>query len=133
MKSRKVGDSYAKRAGRTGIFNSGPSDRDLADQIGSAQVLIGAVVSGSGGWGSKGEWGGGGLVGDAQSGTSGVVSTRVWVGWPLCGMRKPLEARVGLGRAWAGLATARGGLRGGASPARARRGCWGALQATLAG
>ena len=32
-------------------------------------------------------------------------------------MRKPLEARAGLGRAWAGLATARGGLRGGASPA----------------
>ena len=32
-------------------------------------------------------------------------------------MRKPLEARAGLGRAWAGIATARGGLRGGASPA----------------
>ena len=32
-------------------------------------------------------------------------------------MRKPLEARAGLGRAWAGLATARGGLCGGASPA----------------
>ena len=32
--------------------------------------------------------------------------TRVWVGWPLRGMRKPLEARAGLGRAWAGLATA---------------------------
>jgi len=48
-------------------------------------------------------------------------------------MRKPLEARAGLGRAWAGLATARGGPRGGASLARARRGCWGALQATIAG
>ena len=58
--SLKDRDSYAKRAGRTGIFNSGPSDRDLADQIGSAQVLIGAVVSESGGWGSKGEWSGGG-------------------------------------------------------------------------
>ena len=32
-------------------------------------------------------------------------------------MRKPLEAKAGLGRAWAGLATVRGGLRGGASPA----------------
>ena len=32
-------------------------------------------------------------------------------------MRKPLEAKAGLGRAWAGLAKARGGLRGGALPA----------------
>ena len=62
------------------------------------------------------------LVGDAQIRHSGVVSTRVWVGWPLRGMRKPLEARAGLGRAWAGLATARGGLRGGASPACSVRG-----------
>ena len=53
--------------------------------------------------------------------------TRAWAWEHARGMRKALEARVGLGRAWAGLATARGGLRGGASPARARRGCWGAL------
>ena len=52
-----------------------------------------------------------------KTGAPGVVSTRVWVGWHLCGMRKPLEAKAGLGRAWVGLATARGGLRGGASPA----------------
>ena len=71
MKSRKVGDSYAKRAGRTGILNSGPSDRDLADQIGSAQVLIGAVVSGSDGWGSKGEWGGGGTPPEQSSAAAG--------------------------------------------------------------
>ena len=63
--------SYAKRAGRTGIFNSGPSDRDLADQIGSAQVLIGAVVSESGGWGSKGEWGGGGTPPEQSSEAAG--------------------------------------------------------------
>ena len=57
------------------------------------------------------------LTGDAQSGAPGVNPTRAWVGWHLRGMRKPLEAKAGLGRAWAGLATARGGLRGGASPA----------------
>jgi len=60
---------------------------------------------------------GGGSSEMPKSGTPGVVSTRVWVGWPLRGMRKPLEARAGLGQAWAGPATARGGLRGGASPA----------------
>ena len=69
----------------------------------------------------------------ANLGLPGVNPARVWVGWHLRGMRKPLEAKAGLGRAWAGLATARGGLRGGASPARACRGCWGAPQATLAG
>ena len=53
--------------------------------------------------------------------------TRAWAWEHARGMRKELEAGAGLGRAWAGLATARGGRRGGASPARARRGCWGAL------
>jgi hypothetical protein len=55
-----------------------------------------------------------------KTGAPGVVSTRVWVGWHLRDMRKPLEAKAGLGRAWAGLATARGGLHSGASPARER-------------
>jgi len=46
----KLKGSLAKSTGRTGIFDSGPSDRDLADQIGSAHILIGAVDSGSSGW-----------------------------------------------------------------------------------
>ena len=60
----------------------------------------------------------------ANLGLPGVNPARAWVGWHLRGMRKPMEAKAGLGQAWAGLATARGGLRGGASPARACRGCW---------
>jgi hypothetical protein len=50
----KLKGSLAKSTGRTGIFDSGPSDRDLADQIGSAHLLIGAVESGSSGSGRKG-------------------------------------------------------------------------------
>ena len=50
----KLKGSLAKSTGRTGIFDSGPSDRDLADQIGSAHILIGAVDSGSSGSGRKG-------------------------------------------------------------------------------
>ena len=46
--------------------------------------------------------------------------TRAWAWEHARGMRKALEAGAGLGRAWVGLATARGGRRGGASPARAQ-------------
>ena len=53
----------------------------------------------------------------ANLGLPDVNPARAWVGWHLRGMRKPLKAKSGLGRAWAGLATARGGRRGGASPA----------------
>ena len=55
MNLGKLKGSLAKSTGRTGIFDSGPSDRDLADQIGSAHILIGAVDSGSSGSGRKGE------------------------------------------------------------------------------
>jgi len=58
-----------------------------------------------------------GAAGVRPSGAPGVNPTRAWVGWHPRGMRKPLEAKAWLGRAWAGLATARGGRRGGASPA----------------
>ena len=54
MNLGKLKGSLAKSTGRTGIFDSGPSDRDLADQIGSALNLIGAVDSGSNGSGRKG-------------------------------------------------------------------------------
>ena len=73
--------------------------------------------AGGGAGSAGGEPSGGGLPEFTKTGAPGVVSTRVWVGWHLRGMRKPLEAKAGLGRAWAGLATARGGRRGGASPA----------------
>ena len=55
----KLKGSLAKSTGRTGIFDSGPSDRDRADQIGSAHILIGAVDSGSSGSGRKGATAGG--------------------------------------------------------------------------
>ena len=58
-----------------------------------------------------------GATGVRPSVAPGVNPTRAWVGWHPRGMRKPLEAKAWLGRAWAGLATARGGRRGGASPA----------------
>ena len=54
MNQGKARGSLAKSQGRTGIYTYGPSDRDLADQIGSAHILIGAVVSGSGGHGRRG-------------------------------------------------------------------------------
>jgi len=61
----KLKGSLAKSTGRTGIFDSGPSDRDLADQIGSAHILIGAVDSGSSGSGRKGERPAAGVAGDS--------------------------------------------------------------------
>ena len=117
--SLKDRDSYAKRAGRTGIFNSGPSDRDLADQIGSAQVLIGAVVSESGGWGSKGEWIGGGtpprvLPQRCSAGVGGLGATE---GLLACGLvqkeendtSNPLECTGWLIEVQLCLAVKRGG------------------------
>ena len=53
MNLGKLKGSLAKSNGRIGIFDSGPSDRDLADQIGSAHNLIGAVDSGSNGSGRR--------------------------------------------------------------------------------
>ena len=128
--SLKDRDSYAKRAGRTGIFNSGPSDRDLADQIGSAQVLIGAVVSGSGGHGRRASgWRRGSpeqglpqrrFTGDAQSGTPGVNPSGALAWEDQHFMRDPLEpsARVGDGRS--GVRSRGGGPARRRSPSRAR-------------
>jgi len=67
----KLKGSLAKSTGRTGIFDSGPSDRDLADQIGSAHILIGAVDSGSSGSGRKGERPAAGVAGDGASTAEG--------------------------------------------------------------
>ena len=67
----KLKGSLAKSTGRTGIFDSGPSDRDLADQIGSAHILIGAVDSGSSGSGRKGERPAAGVAGDGASAAEG--------------------------------------------------------------
>ena len=67
----KLKGSLAKSTGRTGIFDSGPSDRDLADQIGSAHILIGAVDSGSSGSGRKGERPVAGVAGDGASAAEG--------------------------------------------------------------
>jgi len=61
----KLKGSLAKSTSRIGIFDSGPSDRDLADQIGSALNLIGAVDSGSNGSGRKGERPAAGVAGDS--------------------------------------------------------------------
>ena len=52
--------------------------------------------------------------------------TRAWAWVHARGMRKALEAGAGLGRVWAGLASARADGAA-AHHRRARRGCWGAL------
>ena len=62
-----------------------------------------------------------------EIGHSGVESTVFWVGRTPRNMRDPLGGFPGLREARLGLAMARGGRRGGASPARARRGCCVAL------
>ena len=64
----------------------------------------------------------------ANLGLPGADSSGAWVEKHLRGKRKPLEAKAGHGRAWTGLATARGGLRGGASPACGVQGPRGGLQ-----
>ena len=117
----KLKGSLAKSTGRTGIFDPGPSDRDLEDQIGSAHILIGAVDSGSSGSGRKGATAAAlvagkpfprrRLAGDAQSGVpvagldSGLALGLVR------GMRSPLGLRAGLDRG-------SGGVRDGAGCAR---------------
>ena len=50
---KKRRGSLANKPGRTGISGCGPLDHDLADQIGSAHVLIWAAVSRSGGQGQR--------------------------------------------------------------------------------
>ena len=54
MNNKKCRGSLAIKPGRTGILRYRPLDRDLAVQIGSAQVLIERVDSGSSGPGQRG-------------------------------------------------------------------------------
>ena len=84
----KLKGSLAKSTGRTGIFDSGPSDRDLADQIGSAHILIGAVVSGSSGSGRKG------VRAAALTAGTGVPRRR------LAGASQTRPSRGGFERGW---------------------------------
>ena len=87
----KLKGSLAKSTGRTGIFDPGPSDRDLADQIGSAHILIGAVDSGSSGSGRKGERPAAGVAGDSAPRREIAGVLRFW------GSRARFRRGFGLG------------------------------------
>ena len=87
----KLKGSLAKSTGRTGIFDSGPSDRDLADQIGSAHILIGTVDSGSSGSGRKGERPAAGVAGDSAPRREIAGVLRFW------GSRARFRRGFGLG------------------------------------
>ena len=71
MNNKKYRGSSAIKPSRTGILRYRPLDRDLAVQIGSAQVLIVRVDSGSSGSGRKGERPAAGVAGDGASAAEG--------------------------------------------------------------
>ena len=75
MNNKKCRGSLAIKPGRTGILRYRPLDRDLAVQIGSAQVLIVRVDSGSSGPGRKGERPAAGVAGDGASAAEGSPET----------------------------------------------------------
>ena len=121
--SKKVGVSYAKRAGRTGTRGFWPLDLDLRAKNRSARDLIVAVQIESGGSdplarGAAARVAGGDapaaalccrVAGDGGPSVPGLEIERAWVGEDLRVMRDPPVAFTGLGEVCGGGCTGDGG------------------------
>ena len=91
MNNKKCRGSLGIKPDRTGILRYRPLDRDLAVQIGSAQVLIVRVDSGSSGSGRKGERPAAGVAGDGACAVEGSPET------PNPALRGSIQAGFGSG------------------------------------